>query len=160
MTKGRRAPITVAAAVLTCALAACGGRPPALAVPDLVAKINAICTSYAHQVEAVTAPSFTPATATAADLGAAARYLHRAVPLLQREQSSIKAAGTPKSGQSLYHSMLSALIAHVHDEQAARAAAQAHNLRSFKAALRADQADSTRLSGTAQQFGVTACLGG
>lgn len=156
----RRAAIAAAAALVTCAVAACGGAPPALAVPDLVARINAICTGYTAHVEALATPSLTPGSVTAADLGAAARYLDRAVPLLQSEQSSIEAAGTPKSGESLYGSMIAALAAHVRDEQAAQAAAQAGDLRSFQAALHADQADSTRLSGTAQQFGVTACLGG
>lgn len=150
----------VAAALVTCAVAACGGAPPALPVQDIVARVNAICTSYAEHVEALAAPSFTPASATAADLGTAARYLDRAVPLLQSEQSSIKDAGTPKSGVSLYDSMLGALAAHVRDEKAARSAAQAGDLRSFEAALRADQSDSTRLSGTAQQFGVTDCVSG
>jgi len=75
-------------------------------------------TSYAEHVEALTAPSFTPGSATPADLGA-----------------------------------------HVRDQQAARTAAQAGDPGSFKAALSADQADSVRLSGTAQQFGATACLG-
>lgn len=156
----RRTASTVAAALVTCAVAACSSAPPALAVPDLVARINAICTSYAVQVEALAAPSFTPGSATATDLGAAAHYLDRAAPLLQAEKSSIEAAGTPKSDGSLYGSMLAALSAHVRDEQAARAAAQAGNLRSFQAAMVADQADSTRLSASAQQFGVTACLGG
>ena len=153
-----RAAILTAAAVVSCAVAACGGAPPAPAVPGLVARVNAICTTYAEQVEALTAPTFAPASATAADLGAVARYLDRAVPLLQSERSSIEAVGTPRTDTGLYDGMFAALTAHLHDEQAAQAAAQAGNLRSYQAALHADQADSTRLSGTAQQLGVTACL--
>jgi hypothetical protein len=73
----RRASIAVAAALVTCAVAACVGAPAALAVPDLVAWINAICTTYAEQVEELAAPSFTPGSATAADLGAEAiRLVH------------------------------------------------------------------------------------
>jgi len=153
-----RAPITTAAALLACALAACGGSPPSLAMPDLVARVNAICASYAERVEAIEPPAFTPASATAADLTAAARYLDRAVPLLQSEQDSIQAAGTPTTDRSLYDSMLATLAAHIHDEQAARAAAHAGDLHSFRAAFRADQAATTRLSGIGQQLGVTSCL--
>lgn len=152
--------LAVATTLVMCALAACGATRPARAVPDLVGRINAICTSYAEHVEALVAPSFAPASATAADLPAAARYLDRAIPLLQSEQSSIVAAGTPNSDRGLYDALVAALAAHVRDERAAQAAARVGDLHSFQAALRADQADSTRLSGTAQQFGVTSCLGG
>jgi hypothetical protein len=157
MTITRAAILTAVVALVTCIIAGCSA-PPAPTVPGLVTKINAICTSYGEQVEALAAPTFAPTSTTAADLGAVARYLDRAVPLLQSERSSIEAAGTPRTDTSLYDSMLAALTAHVHDEQAAQAAAHAGDLRSFQAALHADQADSTHLSGTAQQFGVTACL--
>jgi hypothetical protein len=155
-----RAAAAAAAAFFSCGLAACGGSPPALPVAQVVTRINAICTSYTGQIEAIVPPAFTPASATAAQLGTAARYLSRAVPLLQSERSSIQAAGTPTTDGTLYDSMLAALATHVQDEQAAQAAAQAGDLRSFRSALRGDQAATTRLSGIAQQFGVTACLTG
>lgn len=154
----RSAATAVSAAVAVGSLAACGDRTRTLAVPTLVARANATCAAYATRVEALTAPAFDPGSATAAQLGAAGRYLDRAVPLLQSEQASIEAIGTPRTDRSLYASVLTALAAHVRDEAAARDAAHARNLHAFRAAVATDKQDSTRLAGVAQQFGLNRCV--
>ena len=113
--------------------------------------------SSSNWAEALRAPSFAPASVTSAELGAAAAYLDRAVPLLQSEQDSINAAGEPATNRDMFHSVLTALSAHVDDQVAARAAADARKLTAFRKAVAADQSDATRLAGVASQFGLVNC---
>jgi hypothetical protein len=148
----------VAVALAAVALAGCGAGTPALAVPALVSKVDAICRAYSARMEGLAAPSFAPASATAAELSAAARYLDKAVPLLRSEQASITGAGQPRADRAMYATVRGALAAHVRDEIAARKAAHAQDLSAFRAAVAADQRASTRLAGAAQQFGLDSCV--
>jgi hypothetical protein len=147
-----------ATAVLLLALAACGARPQPVALPVLVAKVNAICTTYTVRIEALKAPPFAPEAATAAELGTAAAYLDRAVPLAQSEQTRIKAAGEPATDRDMFDEVLTALSAHVRDQGAARTAAHRRDLPAFRAAVAADRSDATHLAGVAQQFGLVKCV--
>lgn len=137
---------------------ACSGETTALAVSAVVARVNAICVTYAKQVEALPAPSFSTASVTSAQLSATARYLDRSVPLLQTEQDRIEAVEKPRADSSLFNSVLAALAAHVRDQEAARVAAHARNLPSFRAAVASDNRDATHLAGVAQQFGLNKCI--
>lgn len=157
----RPAAAAASAALLISGLAACGGGGSGPApVSTIVGRDNAICKSYAQRIGRIATPPFDPGRTTRADLPKAARYLDQVTPLLQSEQREISSAGPPATSRSLYHSVLTALAAVIRDEQRAQAAAHAGDMRAFQAAYRADQADATRLSGVAQQFGVTACLSG
>jgi hypothetical protein len=156
----------IAVGVVTAALAAGGIAASAatsshgaatMAEPALVSAVNSVCRGYATKIEEITAPSFTPTTATAADLAAAATYLGKVVPLEQAEQRAVDASGRPSADGPLYASVLSALSARVADEAAAGAAAKARSLAGFRTAYTRDQADSTRLAGLSQQFGLTSC---
>jgi hypothetical protein len=139
------------------AAASTGGGTKVVAEPVLVTSVNSICASYAPKFEAVPAPSFDPSSATAAQLGQAASYLNKLVPLEQNEQRAVIAAGRPDADTGLYSSVLAALAARVADEAAARQAADARDLPKFRSAYTKDVADSARLSGVAQQFGLTNC---
>ena len=150
--------VVTASVLMLLALAACGSRPRSVALPVLVARVNAICTTYTVRIEALKAPLFAPEAATAAELGAAAAYLDRAVPLVQSEQTSIKAAGEPATGRDMFDNVLTALSAHVHDQAAARAAADRRDPDAFRAAVAADRNDATHLAGVAQQFGLVKCV--
>ena len=156
--KAAQSTIATASVLMLLALAACASRPQSVALPVLVAKVNAICTTYTVQVEALNAPSFAPEAATAAELGTAAAYLDRAVPLVQSEQTSIKAVGEPSTNRGMFDTVLTALSAHVRDQVAARAAADRRDLPAFHAAVAADQSDATHLAGVAQQFGLLKCV--
>ena len=148
-------------AVLVSGLAACGGGgggpAPATAIAS---RDNAICKSYAGRIDSVAVPPFDPGQATHARLPTVARYLDQVTPLLQSEQREIDSAGRPTTSGSLYDSMLTALAAVIRDEQNARAAAHADDMRAYQDAFRTDQADATHLSGVAQQFGAAACVTG
>ena len=150
--------VVTASVFMLLALAACGSRPQSVALPVLVAKVNAICTTYTVRIEALEAPSFAPEAATAAQLGTAAAYLDRAVPLAQSEQTSIKAVGEPATERGMFDTVLTALSAHVRDQVAARAAAHRRDLPAFRAAVAADRSDATHLAGVAQQFGLVKCV--
>jgi hypothetical protein len=156
----------IGAAVVAVALAAGGFAASAAAsasgtrtVPEtsLVTTVNSICESYAPRLEAVPAPSFDPSSATAAELGQAVGYLEKVVPLEQSEQHAVDAAGRPSTDAALYSDVLGALAARVADEATAETAAKRGDLSGFRAAFTKDEADSTRLSGIAQQFGLTRC---
>ncbi len=138
-------------------LAACGG-DRAVPVETIVERDNAICTTYAQQIDKIATPAFDPGQATRANLPAVASYLDQVVPLLDAERRQIESAGRPDASQSLHASVLATLAAVIRDEQAARSAAHSADLREFQAAYRTDRADSTHLAGTAQQFGLTACI--
>lgn len=146
------------AAATAAALTGCGSSDPAVPVSTLVSKVNAICTTYTVRIEELAAPSFSPASTTPADLGSAAKYLDQAVPLLQSEQQSIRAAGTPQADRRLYDNVTAALAAQLRDEMNARTAAHDKDIGAFRAAVSADQRDSTRLAGAAQQFGLAKCV--
>ena len=150
----------VAGAALAVGLAGCGSGSgtPTLALPALVSRVNAICATYAVRMEALAAPAFAPASVTASELGTVAAYLGHAVPLLQAEQSSIEAVGEPQTDRDMFARVLTALAARVRDEVSARNAAHAGDLRAFRAAVAADQQDSIRLAGAAQQFGLAKCV--
>lgn len=129
-------------------------------VATVVARDNNICRTYAERVAKIATPTFDAANATGANLPAAAKYLDQFVPLMEAEQHEINSAGTPDASKDLYASVLNALAAVIRDEQAARAAAHAGDLHAFQSAYRADAGNAIRLSGAAQQFGLTACLAG
>lgn len=158
---GRLAAAVASGAVLVSGLTACGGGGggPALAT-TIATRDNAICKTYAGRIEGIKTPPFDPGQATSARLPAVARYLDQVTPLLQSEQREISSAGRPTTSGSLYDSMLTALAAVIRDEQNARAAAHVGDMHAYRDAFRTDQADSTHLSGVAQQFGAAACVTG
>lgn len=158
LARSTRASLAAFAALTGMALTACGGGPQTLPLNTVVSKVDAICARYTFQIETIPSPSFTPASVSAAELPTAARYLNRAVPLLESEQSSIEAVGRPETSRSLYSGVLTALGAQVRDEQAALKAALGKNLSAFGQAVISDQRDSTRLAGVAQQIGLTRCV--
>lgn len=129
-------------------------------VATIVKRDNAICHAYARRINTIATPGFDPTRATRGELRAAARYLDKVVPLMQAQQDHIESTGRPSASQDLYASVLHALTAVIRDEQAARTAAHAADLRAFQNAYRADASDARHLAGVAQQFGLTGCLGG
>lgn len=147
----------VAGVVIAGSLAACA-KSDLPAISTVVDRDNTICGTYAKRIDGIAAPAFDPAKAARKDLPAAAHYLDQVVPLTQAQQREINAVGAPGTSKDLYASMLDALAAVVRDEQAARTAAHSGDLHAFQTAYRADTADSTHLSGVAQQLGLTACL--
>lgn len=158
VTPRRPGAVALAAAIIIATLAGCSSASPAIPVATLVSRVNAICTTYTVRIEALAAPSFDPASTTAAELGNAGKYLDQAVPLLQSEQQGIQSAGTPQTDGGMFDNVLTALSAQVRDEQAARTAAHDKDLPAFRSAVAADQRDSTRLAGVAQQFGLDKCI--
>jgi hypothetical protein len=144
-------------------LAACGGSPAKPAAPSLqalVTRANAICATTSREMASFAPPAFAPRRAKARDLPVAAVYLDRVIPLLEDEQSRIVALGTPTTGRDLHALVLSALRALVADDHEVRDAAHAGRVARFRAALTRQQADATRLSGVAVQFGLTTCAQG
>jgi hypothetical protein len=160
--RGRRPRVVLLAAAASAMIAvsfhACH-EPSTATVAMIVDRDNAICKSYAQRFARIAPPTFDPAKAARANLPAAAKYLDQVVPLMESQQHEIKSAGQPDASQDLYASVLGALGDVIHDEQAARAAAHAGDLAAFQAAYHASAADATHLSGVAQQFGLTSCLG-
>lgn len=151
--------VVAAAAAGGLGIAACS-KTQTPTVATVVARDNSICSSYAQRIAKIATPVFEPAKATGKDLPAAAHYLDQVVPLMRAEQREIKSTGEPDGANDLYASTLDALAAVIRDEQAARKAAHAGDLNAFRTAYRADTADVIRLSGVAQQFGLTACVQG
>lgn len=150
---------TAASALAAVSVTACS-KTEAPTVATVVTRDNAICKTYAERIAKIATPTFDAANATGANLPAAAKYLDQFVPLMEAEQREINSVGTPNASKDLYASVLVALAAVIGDEQAARAAAHAGDLHAFQTAYRADANDAIRLSGVAQQFGLTACLAG
>jgi hypothetical protein len=158
-----------AAALAALALSGCGSSPKPkttrpTSLPQVVAHDNRICARYAPQIARIAPPTFTPASTKPSELPQAVSFLDKELPLLQSEYREIHAVALPtklsNEQRTLYTSVLAALHKLLADERAARDAAAKGSVSGFRAALKQQSSDSTRLSGLAVQTGLTTCASG
>jgi hypothetical protein len=163
-----------AVAVVALAAAGCGGSPHEdtssttaprpTSLVQVVARDNKICARFAPQIGRIAPPDATVQSTKPGQLPDAVSFLDKLLPLLRSERSQIAAVPLPVklSGprRNLYLSVMVALDELVVDEERVRDAAARGSLNDFRAALKRQQTDGTRLNGLAVQTGLTTCASG
>jgi hypothetical protein len=151
----RNLTLTLAVLALTAATANAAATPNR----TFVARVDALCIAEIHAEAKVKQPHFNPASATAKDMPAGARYLGALAPIVGRFATNARNLGTPASDAATYKKLTSTWVALAGSFRRGASAAAKNDTVGFRRAV----ADSFTLSGQAdrlaKQFGAARCAG-
>lgn len=144
----RTIPVLLVTAAL--ALAACGGG--ATSKKNVIARANAICAAAVSGIRATPPPAGGQASLTALSA-----YLHRVLPIVEKEVSDLRALPRPARDRALLNSYLAAVAASGSDYRALAKAAAAGDRNGVARALEALQANANE--SLARRYGLVQCAG-
>jgi hypothetical protein len=124
-----------------------------------VARVDGLCVAEIHAEAKVKQPHFNPATATAKDMPAGARYLGALAPIVGRFATNARNLGAPTSDAATYKKLTSTWAALAASFRRGASAAAKTNTVGFRRAVATSFTLSGQADKLAKQFGATRCAG-
>jgi hypothetical protein len=129
--------------------AGCGGGEDRLSTAEFQERVNAICTKYDKQIDAIATPS------SVEEIPA---YVAKVLPLVEREVDEMKAVEPPEDDQETFDAMIGEAEKALEAGRDLSDAAEENDQAAIENALNEGNAASDRADEHARELGLTDCV--